>query len=115
MQQSRMGFYINRGSQRGLLFWKNWLPALSAMHSFPPRDFGQPGELWYVRVLPPPFADGSEHIVFTTPYIVLTPESSEWLAYFGRALPSRAAIKDYERHMKFGPTRNAREGGALRA
>jgi hypothetical protein len=37
---------------------------------------------------------------------VLTPNSSEWLAYFSRALPKRHGIEDYERHMKFGPTRS---------
>jgi hypothetical protein len=37
---------------------------------------------------------------------VLTPEPREWLAYFGRALPLQSSIGDYERHRKFGPTRD---------
>jgi hypothetical protein len=37
---------------------------------------------------------------------VLIPEPREWLKYFDRALPSPSTNEDYERHMKFGPTRD---------
>ena len=39
----------------------------------PSRYRGRRGELWYVRLLPPPIPGNSEHMVFTTPYIVLAP------------------------------------------
>jgi hypothetical protein len=66
---------------------------------------GKKGELWYVRVLPPPIRGSQEHVVFTTPYIVLHPGLHDWLAYFSRTFPDTARIDEYERHMKYGPTR----------
>jgi hypothetical protein len=59
--------------------------------------------LWYVRVLPPPLPGGSEHVAFTTPYVVLRPGLTEWLAYFGRTFPGQRTVGVYERHMKYGP------------
>jgi hypothetical protein len=64
---------------------------------------GTRGELWYVRVLPPPWP-GGEHVVFTTPYILLQPAEREWQAYFRRAVPE--GNTQYERHMKYGPARD---------
>jgi hypothetical protein len=106
MQGSRMGFYVNRGRQGDLLILEELVTGAVCTAMVPAGDFGKSGELWYVRVLPPPFGGGSAHVLFTTPYIVLTPDSSEWPAYFSRALPKQHGIEDYERHMKFGPTRN---------
>jgi hypothetical protein len=44
-------------------------------------------------------------VVFTTPNIVLHPGLHDWLAYFSRTFPQTACVDDYERHMKYGPTR----------
>ena len=106
MQESRMGFYINRGRKGDLLILEELLTGVVRTAIVPAGDFGQLGQLWYVRVLPPPFSGSSTHVVFTTPYIVLAPEFPEWLAYFDRALPSHSAVNDYEWHMKFGPRRD---------
>jgi hypothetical protein len=40
-----------------------------------------------------------------TPYIVLHPGPNDWFAYFGRTLPEPTPVRDYARHMKYGPTR----------
>ncbi|MCI0625136.1 MAG: hypothetical protein L0387_26420 [Acidobacteria bacterium] len=56
-----------------------------------------------------PIPGGSEHVVFTTPYIVLQPGLRGWEAYFRRTLtevPEQARLDAYERHMKYGPTRS---------
>ena len=50
-----------------------------------------------------------EHVVFTTPYVLLNPAEAEWQAYFRRQLSDtpltdRGAI--HEQHMKFRPTRD---------
>jgi hypothetical protein len=45
-----------------------------------------------------------EHVVFTTPYILVHPQLADWLAYFRRTFPATAGFDDYERHMKYGPT-----------
>ena len=58
-----------------------------------------------MRVLPPPIHGSAEHIVFTTPYIVLHPRPHDWLAYCSRTFSETARVEDYERHMKYGPTR----------
>jgi hypothetical protein len=63
---------------------------------------GQRGELWYARVLPPPVPGGSEHVVFTTPYVLLKPGIQEWQAYFRRTLPDgpkQVRIEANQRHM----------------
>jgi hypothetical protein len=60
-------------------------------------------------VLPPPLHTGSEHIVFTTPYIFLATPLPEWMAYFRRVLskaPQPAGVDAAERHMKYGPSRS---------
>lgn len=64
---------------------------------------GTPGELWLARVLPAP-RDGLPGLVFTTPYVLLSPASA-WEDYLGRTLakldpkhPSRA----YPARMKHG-------------
>jgi hypothetical protein len=103
MQTSRMGFYTNRGSEGDLVILEELVTGVTRRAIVPAGDFGKKGELWCIRVLPSPFAGDSTHLAFTTPYIVPTPEPREWLAYFGRVLPSQSTIEDYERHMKFGP------------
>ena len=70
---------------------------------------GQKGELWYVRLMPPPSSEFEQHVVFTTPYRLLVPSEKEWLAYFDRVLPpvsSPKRISEYQKHMKYGPPRN---------
>ena len=62
-----------------------------------------------MRVFPPPLPGLTEHVVFTTPYLLLHPGEREWQAYFRRILPDAPLhdrIARYERHMKFGPTRD---------
>jgi hypothetical protein len=66
---------------------------------------GKEGELWYARVLPQPLEGGCEHVVFTTPYILLQPGPHDWLAYFSRTFAQTARVDHYERHRKYGPTR----------
>ena len=65
---------------------------------------GQKGELWFVRLLPPPFPGGVEHIAFTTPYVLIHPPKHDWLAYLSRTLPGHTLRSDYEHHMKYGPS-----------
>ncbi len=67
------------------------------------------GELWHVRVLPPPVPGLEGHVVFTTPYLLIKPSEHEWQAYFRRTLPDAPSVEriaKYEHHMKFGPARD---------
>jgi len=105
MQDSRMGIYIHKGRKDNLVFLED-LVTSAAFHAIVPSGYqGKEGELWYVRILPPPIQGSAEHVVFTTPYILLQQGLHDWLAYFNRTFAQTTRVDDYERHMKYGPTR----------
>lgn len=107
MQRSRMGVYVHEGTNGDLVVLRELVTGAMCRSVVPAGYRGQKGELWYARVLPPPFPGTTEHIVFTTPYLLLKPGVSEWEAYFRRVLPDApqaARLATYESHMKFGPT-----------
>jgi hypothetical protein len=65
---------------------------------------GRAGELWYTRVLPPPFP-GADHVVFTSPYVILAPDVTAWMAYLDRwASKTLAGTRQevLEQHFKWG-------------
>jgi len=103
MQNSRMGVYVHEGREGDLAVLRE-LATDTVHRAIVPSGYrGQQGELWYVRVLPPPLPGGAEQVVITTPYVLLNPGPREWLAYFGRTVAG-AGRQAYERHMKYGPT-----------
>jgi hypothetical protein len=104
MQDSRMGLYTHEGVEGDLVVLREIGTGAVCRAVVPSGYSGQNGELWYVRVLPPPMPGGAAHVVFTTPYIVLHPGLADWLAYFSRTFPKQQSVGDYERHMKYGPT-----------
>ena len=108
MQESRMGIYAHEGIEKDLVVLRELVTERVCRALSPSGYRGRKGELWYVRVLPPPLPGLGEHVVFTTPYVLLTPGKSDWQAYFQRALPDvpqQARLEAYERHMKYGPSR----------
>lgn len=105
MQDSRMGFYIHHGREGDVSVLED-LVTTAVYRAIAPAGYrGRKNENWYVRLLPPPMPGGAEHVVFTTPYIVVHPDFADWLAYFRRTFPATPGFDDYERHMKYGPTR----------
>jgi hypothetical protein len=109
MQESRMGVYVCEGTEENAAVLRELVTDRICRAIVPSGYRGRKGELWYVRVLPPPLPGLSEHVVFTTPYLLLAPGENEWQAYFRRTLsdaPLPDRIARYEHHMKFGPTRN---------
>lgn len=108
MQRSRMGIYVHEGVEEDAIVLRELVTDVVCRAIVPSGYRGRRGELWYVRVLPPPLP-GSNHVVFTTPYLLLRPGEGEWEDYFCRTLPdapSEKRIAKYERHLKYGPTRN---------
>ncbi len=106
MQRSRMGVYVHEGSAGDLVVLRELVTGAMCRCVVPAGYRGRKGELWYARVLPPPFTGDTEHIVFTTPYLLLKPGLREWEAYFRRVLPDApqaTRLATYESHMKFGP------------
>jgi hypothetical protein len=109
MQESRMGVYVYEGGERDTVVLRELVTDKVCRAIVPSGYRGRKGELWYVRVLPPPLPGVTEHVVFTTPYLLVAPGESEWQAYFRRTLPDAPLpdrVAQYEHHMKFGPTRN---------
>lgn len=108
MQASRMGLFTHRGVDGPLVVLEDMVTGQACRAISPSGYRGQRGELWYVRVLPPPMAGCSEYVIFTTPYVVLHPGVPDWLAYFKRTFGqcAQARVADYERHLKYGATRS---------
>lgn len=110
LQQSRMGIFVHQGVDHGALVLRELVTGRMVRAICPAGYLGRAGELWYARVLPPPFPGlGSEQVVFTTPYVLLHAKEIDWQAYFRRTLPDtaqEARVAACERHMKFGPSRS---------
>ncbi|AGA35162.1 hypothetical protein TVNIR_3529 [Thioalkalivibrio nitratireducens DSM 14787] len=109
MQDSRMAVYVHEGLDNDKILLRELVTNRICKAICPSGYQGRFGELWYARVFPPPFAGLDEHVVFTTPYVLIDPGERDWLAYFERTLPHETAEKRtaaYERHMKWGPARD---------
>ena len=109
MQDSRMGVYGVDGYRDDLVELRELVTDTSCRAVCASGYVGTKGELWYARILPPPLPGQTEHIVFTTPYVLVAPGAQEWRSYFDRILPeSPTAIRReaLHRHLKWGPARN---------
>jgi hypothetical protein len=107
MDASRMGVYLHEGCTADVVSLRDIVTGSVCSAIVPAGYRGRTGELWYARVLPPPAPGMAEHVVFTTPYVLLTPGLLEWRAYFTRVLsgtPKHAQLDAYKSHMKYGPT-----------
>jgi hypothetical protein len=111
MQESRMGFYCHDGQDGDCIILRELVTGQVVRALTPSGYRGHAGELWLVRVLPPPGARLTEHVAFTTPYVIIGPEVDAWLAYFRRtlgkdvSLGSKETTRAYERLLKWGPNR----------
>ena len=109
MQDSRMGVFVHEGIDKDTIVLRELVTDRVCRAICPSGYRGRKGELWYVRVLPPPVPGLEEHVVFTTPYLLIKPSEHEWQAYFRRTLPDAPSVEriaKYEHHMKFGPARD---------
>jgi hypothetical protein len=105
MQESRMGIYFLRGFEGDRAALEEMVTGVECRAIVPSGYRGRRGERWLVRVLPPPIPGNSPHVVFTTPYVILGPETDEWSAYFWRTLPKLKLSNErqaYEVLMKYG-------------
>jgi hypothetical protein len=71
---------------------------------------GRPGELWYVRLLPPLLPDLARYsIAFTTPYVLIKTTKADWTQFLRRGVSQYAPGDDKLRlhaFMKYGPDSN---------
>jgi len=87
MQHSRMGIYEHHGVTGEHVRLQELISGQAYTCLVPAGYLGQAGELWYARILPPPFADSDDSVVFTTPYCLLAPGKKEWTAFLNRTMP----------------------------
>lgn len=120
MQASRMGIFKHEGNSGNLVFLRELITNREIKAISPSGYFGNLGEMWFARVLPPPFDNElfDYSIVFTTPYVLgkigsrkefIPFVERDWLDYFERNLrKTRLGEKEraYEHLMKFGLGRN---------
>lgn len=68
---------------------------------------GKAGQVWYVRAMPPPAPQFTDHVLFTTPYDVTMPGEGGWTRFLDRALSKNTdRVKAYEALMKWGRSPN---------
>ena len=71
---------------------------------------GRPGELWYVRLLPPLLPDFARYyIAFTTPYILTQASKEDWTQFLKRGMSQSGFGNDKEglhRFLKYGTEPN---------
>lgn len=120
MQASRMGIFKHEGTSGGHVFLRELITSRKFKAISPSGYLGNPGEIWFARVLSQPFDNEllDYSIVFTTPYVLgkigsreefIPFVESDWLDYFQRNLPKTGFDqKDlaYEYLMKYGLNRN---------
>ncbi len=106
LSESRMGIYEHVGAADGFVRLRELItgdefPCLSTS-----GYQGCPGELWYVRRLPPLLPElASFHILFTPPYILIESTKDDWTQFLKRTLLKVEGINDRDRlHrlLKFG-------------
>jgi len=69
---------------------------------------GSVGELWFARVLAPALPAQTDHVVFTSPYVLIAPDVMSWTEYFDREAAKdsrRPRVEALERHLKWGTSR----------
>jgi hypothetical protein len=87
-----MGFYIHRGREGSLSILEDLVTRAVYQAIVPTGYGGSKNENWYIRLLPPPIPGSTEHVVSTTPYVVVSPTSRiGWRIFSRRCLPRRAS------------------------
>ena len=109
MQRSRMGFYVHCGSDGALIRLREVGTEETLACHVPTGFAGRPGQIWFVRLLPPPNSLFDHHVVFITPYVIESYGEQAFVDYLQRELERTQARKrprteDRIGHlMKYGP------------
>ena len=110
MQDSRMGIYEFIGRQSDIILLRE-LTGNAVIPCICPAGYlgTQQGELWFVRILPPVLAPFDYSVVFTTPYVLLSPDKNSWEAYLNRTISdkkTKTTANSLENLMKQGLSDN---------
>ena len=113
MQRSRMGFFVHCGNRdEGVLLRE--VGAREVVSCLVPAGYtGSEGQIWFVRVLPPPHNLCRRHVVFNSPYVIRDYPERAFIDYLARELARMKAKKKLPRTedahgqlMKYGPDAN---------
>jgi hypothetical protein len=96
-QKSRMGIYEYIGCDHGLIELREFLTDRIYPCICPSGYPGREGEIWFVRIHPPPFNLVNYSVIMTTPYILMGHSKQEWVDFFERNSIGR---KDSELEVK---------------
>jgi hypothetical protein len=110
MQDSRMGIYEFMGLQGNKILLRE-LTGNAVVPCICPAGYRgtQQGELWFVRILPPVLAPFEYSVLFTTPYVLLSPDKNSWEAYLNRTISdkkTKTTANSLENLMKYGLSDN---------
>jgi len=108
LNSSRMGVYRVEGQSGDCVLLSDLVTNQQCSAICESGYSGTMGELWYARVLPPSLSSQSDHVVFTSPYVLIAPDERHWIEYFDRRAAQdsqRPRVEALERHLKWGPTR----------
>ena len=106
LQSSRLGVYLHHGvdENANVLLYEIFTHKLHKCHCSSNYQ-GAKGELWLVRLAPPPFGMGDQYVTITTPYVLLNSSQQDWESYFAHVLPRLGVdppLLAYEELMKYG-------------
>ena len=105
LKDSRMGVYRVEGHSGACVHLSDLVTNRRCSANCESGYTGSVGELWFARVLPPALPEPSDHVVFTSPYVLIAPDATGWTQYFDRIAakdPHRPRIEALERHLKWG-------------
>ena len=113
MQRSRMGFYVHCGNASEVVRLREVGTREIVSCIVPAGYVGTDGEIWFVRVLPPPHSQCRHHIVYNTPYVIRDYPERSFVDYMARELARMPAREKpsgrddaRDRLMKYGPDPN---------
>ena len=107
---SRMGVYEHIGVEGPFVRLRELVTDAEFVCHVAAGYSGKPGELWYVRLLPPAFPEAANyHIVFTTPYILVKTSKDDWTQFLRRKTSQSNGVRNQDalhRFLKHGSTPN---------
>ena len=106
LNATRMGIYAHRGHCKdgSIILYEIFTHEEFRCYSVTEYQ-GTEGEIWLVRLAPPPFNMSDLYITITTPYIIYNTGQKDWEDYFDRVLPKTGInppILAYNELMKYG-------------
>lgn len=104
MQDSRLGVYEHLGIHAGKVLLGDLVTKEKFTCYVPAGYWGEKGQCWLVRLLPPIGDLFDYSLVFTTPYVWQGSSIHDWTAFFKRTLlETNEQDGSYAHLMKYGP------------